>query len=58
MRSKVLVPVLLVIVLATGGWFYYTQQVAANSGQFVLSGTIEATEINLPTRIGGIVKQV
>lgn len=58
MRQRIIIPILLVLVLGIGGWFYYTQMAAASSGQFVLSGTIEATESNVPTHSGGVVKQV
>ena len=58
MRQKIILPLLLVILLGAGGWYYFTQIATANSGQFVLSGTIEATESNIPTRAGGIIKQV
>ena len=58
MRQKIIAPLLIVILLGAGGWYYFSQIAAANSGQFVLSGTIEATESNVPTRVGGIIKQV
>ena len=58
MRSRRFVILILVAVAAAAGWYYYTQQSAANSGVFVLSGTIEATEINLPSVRGGQVLQV
>ena len=58
MRQKLILPVLVVILLGLGGWYYFTQVVAASSSQFVLSGTIEATESNVPTRAGGIIKQI
>lgn len=57
MRQKIILPLLLIIILGAGGWYYFTQLASANSGQFVLSGTIEATETNVPSRSGGIVKQ-
>lgn len=58
MRQRMIGIALLVVILGVGGWFYYTQMAEASSGQFVLSGTIEATESNVPTRGGGVVKQV
>ncbi len=58
MRLRRIVIILVVIGAAVGGWYYYGQQTAANSGAFTLSGTIEATEINLPTIRGGRVMQV
>ena len=57
MRQKLILPVLVVILLGLGGWYYFTQVVAASSSQFVLSGTIEATESNVPTRAGGIINE-
>ncbi len=58
MRSKIIVAVIVVIILAAVGVAYSAQQAAAAGGQYILSGTIEATEINLPTVSGGRVKQV
>ncbi len=58
LTSKRIIPIVVVIVLAVLGGFYFTQQSASSDGQFILSGTIEATEINLPTISGGRVKQV
>ena len=57
MRSKLTVPVLVAVVLIAGG-AYLSQRSAANNGDFILSGTIEVTETNLPTVSGGRVKQV
>jgi multidrug efflux pump subunit AcrA (membrane-fusion protein) len=60
MRSKLIVPaiILIVLALAGGGWDYFSQQSANEDGRFVLSGTIEVTETNLPTLYGGQVKAV
>jgi multidrug efflux pump subunit AcrA (membrane-fusion protein) len=58
MRSRRIVIILVVIIAAAAGWYYYGQQQAANSGTMVLSGTIEATEINLPTVRGGSIRDV
>lgn len=58
MRSRRIILMVLVIILAIVGIGYYVQQRAANSGQFVLSGTIETTEINLPAMTGGRVREV
>lgn len=63
MRAKTMlrkiVPVIVVmIILGVAGWVYATQLSAQNDSQFTLSGTIEATETNLPTIAGGRVKQV
>ncbi len=57
MRSRIII-VIVLIAAAVGGWVYYTQQADANGGNFILSGTIEVTETNLPTLSGGQVKQV
>jgi len=57
MRSRLIVPVLAAVILIAGG-VYMSQQSAANKGDFILSGTIEVTETNLPTVSGGRVKQV
>ena len=57
MRRRTIV-LIIVIIAVIGGGIYLNQQAAANSGKFVLSGTIEVTETNLPTLSGGQVKQV
>jgi membrane fusion protein YbhG len=57
--SKRMVSALAVlIVLGMVGWAYFTNVSAGNDSGFTLSGTIEATERNLPTLSGGRVKQV
>jgi multidrug efflux pump subunit AcrA (membrane-fusion protein) len=58
MRSKKIVPIVGVIILAVAGGVYFTQQATATNGDFTLSGTIEATETNLSTMAGGRVRQV
>jgi len=58
MRSRIIIPLIVVIALVVGGFVYFSQRVAANNRAFTLSGTIEATEINVPTVSGGQVKQV
>jgi HlyD family secretion protein len=63
MRAKIISKktfsvVAVLIVLAVAGWVYATRMVAGNDPSFTLSGTIEATEINIPTVSGGRVKQV
>src|SRR5258708_18255068 len=58
MRLRRFIIVILVIVVAVGVGVYLNQQAAAKNGSFVLSGTIEVTETNLPTLSGGQVKQV
>jgi HlyD family secretion protein len=57
MQRRIIV-MILIIIAAVAGAIYYNQQSAANDGKFVLSGTIEVTETNLPTVSGGQVKQV
>jgi multidrug efflux pump subunit AcrA (membrane-fusion protein) len=57
--SKKMVSVIVaLIILVLAGWIYATQLSAGNDPQSTLSGTIEATEINVPTFSGGLVKQV
>jgi HlyD family secretion protein len=58
MRLRRIIVIIIIVAAAVAGWYYYGQQTAANSGTFTLSGTIEATEINLPTMRGGRVMQV
>ena len=58
MRSKIIALVVGVIILAVVSGVYFSQRAAANSGEFTLSGTIEATETNLSTIAGGRVRQV
>lgn len=58
MRAKRIIPILVVIVLVAAGVGYFRRQSAANSGAITLSGTIEATEINLAAIAGGQVKQI
>lgn len=57
MRSRRVLMILLLLIAAGAGYYYYTQQQAA-SGPLTLSGTIEATEVNLPTVTGGSVREV
>ena len=58
MRTKRMIPILVVIVLVAVGVGYFRRQSAANSSAITLSGTIEATEINLAAVAGGQVKQI
>jgi multidrug efflux pump subunit AcrA (membrane-fusion protein) len=60
MRSKknILVAVAIILAAVLMGGIIIRQRVAAQSGEMILSGTIEATEINLPTIQGGKVIQV
>ena len=57
MRSRRIIIIVLLIAAAGAAWYFYTQQAAAN-GTLTLSGTIEATEVNLPTVKGGSVRGV
>ena len=58
MRSRrIIIIVLLLAAAAAAAWYFYNQQAAAN-GTLSLSGTIEATEVNLPTVKGGSVRAV
>lgn len=57
--SKKMVFVLVVLIaLGAAGWVYATQLSASGDPQSTFSGTIEATETNIPTVMGGRVKQV
>lgn len=58
MRAKRVIPMLIVILLVTAGVIYFRRQSAANSSAITLSGTIEATEINLAAVAGGQVKAI
>ena len=57
MCSRIIIVVLLVIV-ASVGIAYYTQRAGASNNEFILWGTMEVTETNLPTESGGTVKDV
>ncbi len=57
MRSRRIFIIVLLVAAAAAAWYFYTQQAAAN-GTLTLSGTIEATEVNLPTVKGGSVRTV
>jgi len=50
--------VILLAAVAVGGWYLYTQRTATANAPLVASGTIEATEINLGTEVGGRVDAV
>jgi HlyD family secretion protein len=54
------VPVLaiLVVAVALGGWYLFTRSAANANATLVASGTIEATEVNLGTEVGGRVDAV
>ena len=57
-QLKIVISALAAVVLAVVGGVYVSQQSAAKAGAFTLSGTIEATEINVPTLAGGTVRLV
>lgn len=57
-KNKIILPAIIIAVLAMIVGIYFTTQSAAANASFILSGTIEATEINLPTVSGGLVKAV
>lgn len=56
--AKRAIPILVIILLVTAGVIYFRRQSAANSAAVTLSGTIEATEINLAAIAGGQVKAI
>jgi multidrug resistance efflux pump len=57
-QLKIIISALAAVVLVVVGGVYFSRQSAVNSGEFTLSGTIEATETNLSTMAGGRVRQV
>ncbi len=57
MRSRRIIVIVLLLAAAAAAWYFYTQQADAN-GMLSLSGTIEATEVNLPTVKGGSIRGV
>jgi multidrug efflux pump subunit AcrA (membrane-fusion protein) len=59
MLKKRLIPIIIVIVVAAGAaGVYFQQRASASSAETIFSGTVEATETNLPTMTGGRVKSV
>jgi multidrug resistance efflux pump len=58
MHPQKIIPPLLVIALIAGGGYYYYQQEVVNGGGFTVSGTVEATEIQLASIQGGRVDSV
>jgi multidrug resistance efflux pump len=58
MRSNRLGIIIVLIIVVAGGAIYFNQQSGANAGNFILSGTIEVTETNLPATSSGQVKNV
>ncbi len=57
MRRNRIIFIVIGVLAVIAGAIYLTRRAATNTDA-VFSGTIEATEINLPTVMGGIVKQV
>jgi multidrug efflux pump subunit AcrA (membrane-fusion protein) len=58
MRKKSIIYIVVGVAAVIAIVIFITQQIATKNADAVFSGTIEATEINLPTVSGGIVKQV
>jgi multidrug efflux pump subunit AcrA (membrane-fusion protein) len=58
MRKKSIIYIGVGVVVVIAIVIFFTQQITAKNADAVFSGTIEATEINLPTISGGIVEQV
>jgi HlyD family secretion protein len=50
--------VLIIVAIAVGAGWYYNSRTATTNTSFVLSGTVEATEIHLASQVGGQVKAV
>jgi multidrug efflux pump subunit AcrA (membrane-fusion protein) len=57
-RSSVIVFVVVIMVLAAAAGIFVTQRASGDTGAFTLSGTIEATEIQLASQIGGRAQKV
>jgi HlyD family secretion protein len=58
MRRRLIISIVVGVLVIIGGVIFFVQQAAATNGDALFSGTIEATEINLPTMSGGVVEQV
>jgi multidrug efflux pump subunit AcrA (membrane-fusion protein) len=56
-NNRAMIPVVILILLVSYG-VYYTLTKANQDRNLVVSGTIEATEINLGTQMGGLVNEV
>ena len=56
--AKRVIPILVVILLVIVGVIYFRRQSAAQNSAITLSGTIEATEINLAAIAGGQIKAI
>ncbi|HVO43077.1 MAG TPA: efflux RND transporter periplasmic adaptor subunit, partial [Aggregatilineales bacterium] len=57
-RGAIVPAMAVVALLIIGGLYFYVRAEAANGQSFTLSGTIEATEIQVSARIGGEVQHV
>jgi len=57
-NPKVIVPVLLVIVIGLIAAAYFILQASSPRGELIVSGTIEATEINVGSEVAGRVTRV
>jgi HlyD family secretion protein len=58
MRRRMIIYIIVGALVVIAGVIFFVKQAAATNGDAIFSGTIEATEINLPTMSGGSVKQV
>jgi HlyD family secretion protein len=58
MHPQKIIPPLLVIALLVGGGYYFYQQKVVDPGAFAVSGTVEATEVQLGSIQGGRVEAV
>ncbi|MDR3573541.1 MAG: efflux RND transporter periplasmic adaptor subunit [Anaerolineaceae bacterium] len=58
MGRRMIIYIVVGALVVIGGIVFIVQHAAATNGDALFSGTIEATEINLPTMSGGVVEQV
>jgi len=59
MRSKKFIPIIVAaVLLVVAGGAYLLYNSSSSSSTITFSGTIEATETNLPTMLGGQVREV
>ena len=56
-NPKIIIPVVTVLLVGAGILTFFDLQQAADTRTMVVSGTIEATEVDLSTQIGGTIKQ-
>jgi len=58
-NPKRIIPVILIILLAIFGWWYFRgPRAAAKTGELTASGTIEATQVTISPEFGGKVAEV